>query len=500
MIGYNVKKYTTSVVIPANDDTHEAPVVGASSGSDELCGILKGITISAPDLTGTSCTITITGQRGESLFSKALVLENAVSHINVDANNHPLQVPVVIKAASPLKIKSVGTPNATGTLTFDNAGAIADGGTVSIGGQVYRAKTALAQVNDFLIEADVAATAILTWANGGVNVSNGKKVVAGAKEYTFKTALSEAYATALLSSNNTDVADGATVTLGDVTYRIVDTMTQINDVQRDGTTADTTLQHLIDAVNHTGTEGTDYYTGTVANPLVSAGTIVSHEVTFTAKELGVAGNSIAKAETSANLSWDVGGGGTTFSGGVAAVANEVLIGSDGDDSLVNLKKAINGEAGIGTKYSTGTTANADLTSSEVAAHALTMTANVVGPDGNALAKSTDEATLDWDGTGAVFTGGAWSGDSTLANLVVAINKGAGGGVKYHNDTVANAYVTAAAVGSHATVVTAVEGVEKGSDVATTETCTHLSWGAATLTGGGEASARTFAVDLFLQVA
>lgn len=499
MQNYSIRRHTIAVTVPINNDTEDAPVLGAGGGSDELNGVLKGITLNAPNLTGSSYILTVLGQRGETLFTKSSIVKNVLTYIGVDANNHPLSIPLALKGVSPLRIKSTGTPDATGVLTFSNNGAITDGKIVTIGGQVYRLKTTIAQANDVLIEPDVAASAVLTWANT-VNVTNGKKVVAGSMEYTYKTALTEAFATALLSSNNTEVADGATVTIGGVTYRIVDTMTQINDVQRDGTTADTTLQHLIDAVNHTGTEGTDYFTGTEINPLASAGSIVSHEITFTNKVKGVIGNSTTKASTSANLTWDAGGAGSTFSGGADAVVNEVLIGSNGDDSLLNLKKAINNEAGEGTKYSTGTVINPDISSSAVSSHALTMTAKVAGTSGNSLAKSTDEATLDWDGVGATFTAGAWSGDSTLTNLVAAIGKintGGESGVKYHADTVANAYVTSSAVASHAITVTAVEGVDAPTSVNTLSNETRLTWGAATLVGGGEAAARSFEIDFLI---
>ncbi len=87
------------------------------------------------------------------------------------------------------------------------------------------------------------------------------------------------------------------------------------------------------------------------------------------------------------------------------VPDEILIGSDADDTLLNLKKAINAEAGIGVKYSTGTVVHPDVTCGAVTAHAVTVTAKVAGLDGNAIAKATDETTLDWDGTGGFLTGG-----------------------------------------------------------------------------------------------
>lgn len=179
---YAVQRYTTSVVVPLNDDTHDAPVIGASGGPDELNGILKGITVSAPDLSGTALTISILGQRGEILFSKAALVENALNYIGVDANNHPLSIPLSLKGVSPVRIKSTGTANSTGTLTLDNNGAIADGETVSIGGQAYRLKLAIAQINDVLIEPDVAATGTVT--SDQTNPDNGGVVRVDDQIYT----------------------------------------------------------------------------------------------------------------------------------------------------------------------------------------------------------------------------------------------------------------------------------------------------------------------------
>jgi hypothetical protein len=129
-----------------------------------------------------------------------------------------------------------------------------------------------------------------------------------------------------------------------------------------------------------------------------------------------------------------------------------------------------------------------------------MTAGAVGLSGNALAKSTDEATLDWDGVGAVFTGGDWKGDDTLTNLLKAltlVNTGGESGVKYHASTTANAYVTGTPVAANALTVTAVEGIDDPADVDTLTNEARLSWGALTLAGGGEATPRVFNVDLLI---
>lgn len=121
-----------------------------------------------------------------------------------------------------------------------------------------------------------------------------------------------AFATATLTTNNTECADGDTVTIGTTVYTFKDTPAAAYDVQRNGTTADTTLGNLIKAINATGTEGVEYFAGTLIHPTVSAGTLGSHASIMLAKVRGVAGN-IAKDATSATLSWNAG---ETFTGGV----------------------------------------------------------------------------------------------------------------------------------------------------------------------------------------
>lgn len=127
-------------------------------------------------------------------------------------------------------------------------------------------------------------------------------------------------ASGVLTSDNTEVTDGDTVTIGSIVYRFKDTMAQAYDVKRHGTTADTTMGNLIKAINGTGSAGTDYFAGTVAHTLVSAGALAAHAFTVTARTIGTAGNALAKTETSSHLDWD--GAGAVMTGGQEV--NEVL--------------------------------------------------------------------------------------------------------------------------------------------------------------------------------
>jgi hypothetical protein len=90
----------------------------------------------------------------------------------------------------------------------------------------------------------------------------------------------------------------------------------------------------------------------------------------------------------------------------ATVPNEVLIGANSDESLTNLKLAINGEGTEGTNYSTDTEQPTAVTAAvDTDANTVTVTATTKGVVGNAYRKANDDAHLDWDGTGALFTGG-----------------------------------------------------------------------------------------------
>src|SRR5689334_17084409 len=122
-----------------------------------------------------------------------------------------------------------------------------------------------------------------------------------------------------LTSDNTNVANGATVTIGSVVYTFVTALTEatvgataVPYQVKIGTDADTSLTNLAAAINGTSGAGTTYGTGTVAHPYVTSGAVTSHAITVTAIGSGIAANSIATTETSAHLSW----GAATLTGGV----------------------------------------------------------------------------------------------------------------------------------------------------------------------------------------
>lgn len=90
---------------------------------------------------------------------------------------------------------------------------------------------------------------------------------------------------------------------------------------------------------------------------------------------------------------------------VLGAAGSVLIGADEDESLENLVAAINGDAGEGTLYGTGTVTNVSATAAIGPTVAqLTATAITAGTAGNAVASTETVTNGSW--TAATLTGGA----------------------------------------------------------------------------------------------
>jgi hypothetical protein len=121
------------------------------------------------------------------------------------------------------------------------------------------------------------------------------------------------FATGTITRTATNVSNNDTVTLGASTYTFKTALTPANGEVLIGADAAASLLNLARAINNSGTPGTDYQVA-AANASASAGTIVGSTLPLTALTAGTAGNSIALAETSAQLSVS----GATLGGGVVA--------------------------------------------------------------------------------------------------------------------------------------------------------------------------------------
>jgi hypothetical protein len=80
------------------------------------------------------------------------------------------------------------------------------------------------------------------------------------------------------------------------------------------------------------------------------------------------------------------------------VANEILIGGTAAIALDNLKSAVNGSAGIGTTYSTGTVASTQFTATTNTDTTQLFVAIVLGTAGNAFASTKVAVTLSFPAT------------------------------------------------------------------------------------------------------
>lgn len=105
----------------------------------------------------------------------------------------------------------------------------------------------------------------------------------------------------------------------------------------------------------------------------------------------------------------------TFKTALSGAANEVLIGANLTASRDNLVAAINGAAGAGTTYGTGTVAHADVSAAPSSTDALTATAKAKGTAGNAIATTETLTNAAW--AGATLTGGV---DPTAAEFTTAL--------------------------------------------------------------------------------
>ncbi len=125
------------------------------------------------------------------------------------------------------------------------------------------------------------------------------------------TAATSSTGTLTVSGNATD---GEQVTVDGTTYTLVSSITgdnNANDVLIDSTSAANTLTNLADAIDGTGTAGTNYTSGTSAVATVNA-VAGQTTLTITAAQTGIGGNSIGTTS-----SWGSFGGADLTGGAVA---------------------------------------------------------------------------------------------------------------------------------------------------------------------------------------
>lgn len=177
-----------------------------------------------------------------------------------------------------------------------------------------------------------------------------------------------------------------------------------------------------------------------------------------------------------------------------AVVNEVKIGATASDSLDNLIAAINGDAGEGTTYSTGTVASTEVTAAAGAGDTVDITAIEKGVAGNSIATTVDAASCSFgavtleNGADAVANEIliAGSASASLDNLIAAMMGTAGEGTAYSTGTVPLASTSAAAGAGDTVDITALAVGTAGNAITSVGTG-QMSFAAATLEGGVDAA-------------
>jgi hypothetical protein len=264
---------------------------------------------------------------------------------------------------------------------------------------------------------------------------------------------------------------------------------------------------------------------TSAGAMVPATHATSEVVSSGAMVAGTHAVSVLTADTVANGNVVVIGSITyTAKTVLTGVAYEVLIGANDQAFLVNLKAAINGEAGRGTLYSSGTIKNTQVVCVASDATTLTVRGRVPGTSLNAVATTGTALRTVWadttlgGGTGAsdagVTTGAATITIGTtvytvvdelsenygaaavayqvkkganeaamLDNLKLAINGTGTAGTNYSTGTVAHPSVVAT---TNTDTVQTIRGRVPGTSLnttATTTTMANTAWADTTLGGG-----------------
>lgn len=234
------------------------------------------------------------------------------------------------------------------------------------------------------------------------------------------------HAKSVLTSDATNVADGATVTINTTVYRFKTTPIQAYDIKI-GADAQASLANLALAIRGTGTVGTNYYTGTVAHPTVYASAYDATTITVWARVPGVTANTYPTTETSTHLSWadtTLGGGtgasdpGVTTAGatitignrtytalielseasGASAIADEVLWVTSEAVFLDNLKSAVNGAGVPGTDYSTGTSTHQQVEATTNSNTQQLFVSKLIGTSGNSIATTETMANYAFGAT------------------------------------------------------------------------------------------------------
>jgi hypothetical protein len=171
-----------------------------------------------------------------------------------------------------------------------------------------------------------------------------------AATYLWQYADATVAATNTLTSNNTNVSDGDTVTIGLKTYTFKTALTSpaLEGEVKIGTDADDSLLHLIHAINHyndAGEYGTEYNCASASAYVTAATSVTSHAFAVTAITAGTLANSTATTVDADTLSW----GTTTLVNGGWATATGTVEGcayTNGTTATLTCTPTTTGQTGV----------------------------------------------------------------------------------------------------------------------------------------------------------
>jgi len=391
---------------------------------------------------------------GNSVFD-ALALKLNIAQAAPTILQLTEKTPVNAVAAS--KLLSIGT-------------APAEGATVSIGGVPYKFRA--------ILGAGVAASSLLTFTGNAVD-NETITIDTGTNErvYTFQDAINaagvKAHGDLTLTGN---AVENEVVVLGNggdaKTYRWRDQIAAIAAskilaftnvaANTETVTIDTTVYTFVTAL--TEAKATGILTAT-ANPQDGARVTIG-STTYTFRD-------------------------------TLAVAFDVKIGANAEESLLNLVEAITYDGGAGTNegtdYGTGTTAHPSVTAAEGAGDTVDVTALAIGVAGNAVTAVEYSPGLSW---GHEHLEGGLdavphevlveaTAEAEIDNLVACATAGAGAGTKYSTGETAHATVTVAKKDADEITATAKTAGTAGNSIPIDESCTDVAWTAdAKFLGGG----------------
>lgn len=369
--------------------------------------------------------------------------------------------------------------------------------------------------------ASVAGTHPVSVLTGDAIVA-GNEVVIGTRTYTFK-AIPDTSADEIGLGASTEEALTNLFNAINGDYGSITANTQVVAVEHDATTV--TVRGRVPGIslNTVATTGTALRT-VWADTTLGGGTGASNPGVTTAAATVTMGAVVYTIVDALSETY-----------GATAIPYQVLKGASEATMLDNLKSAINGTAGEGTTYSTGTVAHPYFIATTNTDTAQTIVSRAVGTAAfttivNALATTETLANTAWadstlgGGTGAANpvvtsdnalitigditytvtlelseTSGAtavpyqvlWvTNEATfLDNLKLAINASGVAGTQYSTGTYEHPQVYATANADTTQVVLAKQTGVAGNSIVTTDTLGNYAWGAGTLASGAGATGR-----------